>query len=89
MDEEDLINSLGTIARSGTKVFLEQFNKSKDDKKEDVNLIGQFGVGFYASFMAMLVFSSFFRITSTKFNKLLYTFFYWISDNEKRWMHYK
>ena len=51
MDEGDLINSLGTIARSGTKAFLEQFNKSKDDKKEDVNLIGQFGVGFYASFM--------------------------------------
>ena len=51
MDETDLINSLGTIARSGTKAFLEQFNKSKDDKKEDVNLIGQFGVGFYASFM--------------------------------------
>ena len=51
MDDEDLINSLGTIARSGTKAFLEQFNKSKDDKKEDVNLIGQFGVGFYASFM--------------------------------------
>ena len=51
MDEEDLINSLGTIARSGTKAFLEQFNKSKDNKKEDVNLIGQFGVGFYASFM--------------------------------------
>ena len=50
-DEEDLINSLGTIARSGTKAFLEQCNKSKDDKKEDVNLIGQFGVGFYASFM--------------------------------------
>ncbi len=51
MDEEDLINSLGTIARSGTKAFLEQFNQTKDDKKEDVNLIGQFGVGFYASFM--------------------------------------
>ena len=51
MDEDDLINSLGTIARSGTKAFLEQFNKSKDEKKEDVNLIGQFGVGFYASFM--------------------------------------
>ena len=33
MDEEVLINSLGTIARSGTKAFLEQFNKSKDEKK--------------------------------------------------------
>ena len=32
MDEEDLINSLGTIARSGTKAFLEQFNKSKDER---------------------------------------------------------
>ena len=49
MDEEDLISSLGTIARSGTKAFLEQVDKSKD--KKNVNLIGQFGVGFYASFM--------------------------------------
>ena len=49
MSEEDLKNSLGTIARSGTKAFLEQVNQSKD--KGDVNLIGQFGVGFYASFM--------------------------------------
>ncbi len=49
MDDEDLISSLGTIARSGTKAFLEQVDKSKD--KKNVNLIGQFGVGFYASFM--------------------------------------
>ena len=49
MNEEDLKNSLGTIARSGTKAFLEQINESKD--KGNVNLIGQFGVGFYASFM--------------------------------------
>ena len=49
MNEEDLKNSLGTIARSGTKAFLEQMNESKD--KGNVNLIGQFGVGFYASFM--------------------------------------
>ena len=48
MNEEDLKSSLGTIARSGTKAFLEQMSK---DKKPDMSLIGQFGVGFYASFM--------------------------------------
>ncbi len=52
MSEEELSNSLGTIARSGTSEFLEQIEKKdKDNKKESVNLIGQFGVGFYSSFM--------------------------------------
>jgi molecular chaperone HtpG len=48
MNEADLIDSLGTIARSGTRVFLE---KLRDDAKKDSNLIGQFGVGFYSAFM--------------------------------------
>jgi molecular chaperone HtpG len=48
MNEADLIESLGTIARSGTRLFLE---KLKDDAKKDSNLIGQFGVGFYSAFM--------------------------------------
>ena len=52
MDEEDLIKSLGTIARSGTSEFLAQLEKKASDKKDaDVSLIGQFGVGFYSSFM--------------------------------------
>jgi molecular chaperone HtpG len=48
MNETDLIDSLGTIARSGTRVFLE---KLRDDAKKNSNLIGQFGVGFYSAFM--------------------------------------
>ncbi len=48
MNDEDIKSNLGTIARSGTKAFLEQL--TADDKK-DSNLIGQFGVGFYSAFM--------------------------------------
>ena len=53
MDKEDLVQSLGTIARSGTKKFLEQLS---GDSKKDSNLIGQFGVGFYRTIWSWLLF---------------------------------
>ena len=50
MNEEDLNNNLGTIARSGTKAFIEKL--AEDKNAGESNLIGQFGVGFYSAFMA-------------------------------------
>ncbi|QEN04533.1 molecular chaperone HtpG [Thiospirochaeta perfilievii] len=48
MNKEDLVSSLGTIARSGTKNFIKNLS---EEAKKDSNLIGQFGVGFYSVFM--------------------------------------
>jgi molecular chaperone HtpG len=48
MDRQELIDNLGTVARSGTRAFIERLAEAKDG----AGLIGQFGVGFYSAFMA-------------------------------------
>ena len=73
MTDEDIKNNLGTIARSGTKAFLEQL--AADDKK-DSNLIGQFGVGFYSAFMV----ASKIEVISKKAGET--TVWKWISDGK-------
>lgn len=52
MNHDEVIENIGTIARSGTKKFMQAMNEKKDsDDASDMNLIGQFGVGFYSVFM--------------------------------------
>ncbi|WP_425801050.1 molecular chaperone HtpG [Desulfitobacterium sp. Sab5] len=50
MTKDELTENLGTIAHSGSKAFIQNLAESGD--KKDMNLIGQFGVGFYSAFMA-------------------------------------
>ena len=57
MNRDDLVNNLGTIARSGTAQFIKEATETKD-----LSLIGQFGVGFYSAFMV----SKIVEVTSRK-----------------------
>lgn len=49
MSKEDMINNLGTIAKSGSTDFLQKYAEAKE--ADDLSIIGQFGVGFYSAFM--------------------------------------
>lgn len=71
MNSEDLSSNLGTIARSGTKAFLEKLTA---DAIKDSSLIGQFGVGFYSAFMASSRIDVYTRKAATD------TLFHWSSD---------
>jgi molecular chaperone HtpG len=74
MNEEDLTNNLGTIARSGTKAFIEKI--ASDKSAGESNLIGQFGVGFYSAFMAAKKINVYTRKAGDKDAKL----YKWTSD---------
>ena len=51
MTREDLVENLGTIARSGSKAFLQQLEEGGSPSASSMNVIGRFGVGFYSVFM--------------------------------------
>ena len=51
MSRDEVVENIGTIAKSGTKAFLEQMAKAKSEGVSEKDLIGQFGVGFYSAFM--------------------------------------
>jgi len=54
MDRDEIIDNLGTIARSGSQAFLEKLDKDEgsiSDQGVSENIIGQFGVGFYSTFV--------------------------------------
>ena len=51
MNESEVIENIGTIARSGTKAFMQMLSEQKEKAEGAPELIGQFGVGFYSAFM--------------------------------------
>ena len=68
MNKDDLINNLGTIAKSGSKDFVSKLKDAKE--KQDLNIIGQFGVGFYSAFMV----ASSIAVKTKKYNEQGYLF---------------
>lgn len=74
MTYDELINNLGTIAKSGTLEFLQKF---KEKELKDTDLIGQFGVGFYSSFMVAKKVQV---VTKSPYSEVAYK---WISEGEE------
>ena len=76
MSKDDIINNLGTIARSGSKDFVKKMKDNKDAK--DVDIIGQFGVGFYSAFMV----AKSIEVISKKLGEQAYHF---VSDGQENY----
>ena len=68
MNKDELINNLGTIARSGSKDFAKKIKEAKE--KQDLDIIGQFGVGFYSAFMV----ANKIEVRTKAFNEQAYLF---------------
>jgi len=73
MTDQDLTDNLGTIARSGTKAFIDKLNAQA---QKDSSLIGQFGVGFYSAFMAAKKIDVYTRKAADESKKI----WHWSSD---------
>lgn len=80
MNYDELINNIGTIAKSGTKEFINKLKemKEKGEDKSEAELIGQFGVGFYSAFMV----SDKIEITTRKAGEK--EAWKWISDGKEK-----
>ncbi|HXQ83650.1 MAG TPA: ATP-binding protein, partial [Xanthobacteraceae bacterium] len=78
MSRDEMVEALGTIARSGTKAFLDRIEPKKESKKsdEETALIGRFGVGFYSAFMVAARVDVFSRRAGTEAASL------WSSDGK-------
>jgi len=78
MSRDEMVEALGTIARSGTKAFLDRIEAKKESKKsdEETALIGRFGVGFYSAFMVAARVDVFSRRAGTEAASL------WSSDGK-------
>ena len=79
MTQEEMENNLGTIAKSGSLQFKEEMEKTED--AEDVDIIGQFGVGFYSAFMVAD------KVTVISKNYGADTAYKWESDGRGRLHH--
>ena len=81
MTEEELVSHLGTIARSGSKAFMQQLKAGRGTSTADVgNIIGQFGVGFYATFMVADKVEVYTQAAEDKGDGSVAGSRYWLSD---------
>ena len=80
MTEEELVSHLGTIARSGSKAFIQQMKEAGNATPDMGNIIGKFGVGFYATFMVADKVEVYTQAAEDKGDGAMTGSRYWVSD---------